>query len=379
MRSRAASIVLFSVLSVSSVASLSVKSVAAQTQSVETDPLTCWWRTDAAGVSVGEPFGVVLTCSVLDTEAARALIDESRLDPAVVQLAPFEVLRGTRAKDIVSPGRRFFQYEYSLRVVAENLFGRDAVLPPLQLSYRLESRFPGALGAAEAVQGRDFVYAMPALPVRILSLVPDHATDIHEPDASTFEQIEDRDFRATLLRGLAIVLFVLGAVTTAVVLLGFARRRAAAAPAGRGLPDAAVLQGVRRELTEIQQASRDAGWTAQLAGRALAALRIAAAYAAGRAVSQTPATPGAASIDGQIPLDGRLGRAALVSGTATAQTLPDHDELREALVRFTAVRYGREREIGLDAAALNEALDRSLDFVDRMASERTKVALPWKR
>lgn len=372
MRIRAASIaVLISVLSVSS--------VAAQTQSVETDPITCWWRTDAAGVRVGEPFGVVLTCSLLDTEAARALIDESRLDPAVVQLAPFEVLRGTRAKDIVSPGRRFFQYEYSLRVIAENLFGGDAVLPPLQLSYRLESRLPGALGGAEAVQGRDFVYAMPALPVRILSLVPDHATDIQEPGASTFEQIEDRSFRATLLRGLAIVLFVLGAITTAVVLVGSARRRAAADPAGRGLPDAAVLQGVRKELAEIQRASRDAGWTAPLAGRALAALRIAAAYAAGRPVSQKTGAPDASSMDGQIALDGRLGRAALVSGAATAQTLADHDELREALVRFTAVRYGREKDIGLDAAALNEAFDRSLDFVDRMASERTKVARPWKR
>jgi hypothetical protein len=163
------------------------------------------------------------------------------------------------------------------------------------------------------------------------------------------------------------------------VLFGFARRRAAASPAGRGLPDAAVLQGVRRELAEIRQASRDGGWTAQLAGRALAALRIAAAYAAGRPVSQKPATPGAASIDGQIPVDGRLGRAALVSGAATARTLADHDELREALVRFTALRYGRENEVGVDSAALSEALDRSLDFVDRMASERTKVTLPWKR
>jgi hypothetical protein len=68
-----------------------------------------------------------------------------------------------------------------------------------------------------------------------------------------------------------------------------------------------------------------------------------------------------------------------VSGAATARTLADHDELREALVRFTALRYGRENEVGVDSAALSEALDRSLDFVDRMASERTKVTLPWKR
>ena len=80
------------------------------------------------------------------------------------------------------PGTPFLSVtRYSLRVIAENLFGRDAVLPPLQLSYRLESRIPGALGGAEAVQGRDFMYAMPALPVRILSLVPDHATEIQEP------------------------------------------------------------------------------------------------------------------------------------------------------------------------------------------------------
>jgi hypothetical protein len=41
---------------------------------VEVDPVTCWWRTSAAAVRVGEPFGVVLTCSLLQTEAARVVV-----------------------------------------------------------------------------------------------------------------------------------------------------------------------------------------------------------------------------------------------------------------------------------------------------------------
>ena len=37
-------------------------------QTVQTDPLQCWWRTSAGAVRVGEPFTVVLTCAVLETD-----------------------------------------------------------------------------------------------------------------------------------------------------------------------------------------------------------------------------------------------------------------------------------------------------------------------
>ena len=48
-----------------------------------------------------------------------------------------------------------------------------------------------------------------------------------------------------------------------------------------------ILGAVSGELAEVQRASRG-GWTAELAGRALSALRIAGSYATGRAVGQRP-------------------------------------------------------------------------------------------
>jgi hypothetical protein len=346
----------------------------AQTENVETEPITCWWRTDAAGIRVGEQFSVVLTCSVLETQAARALADESRLDPSVVQLAPFEVVSGARSKDSVTAGRRFFQYRYELRLISENVVGRDVALPALQLSYRIESR----VQSSESLQGRDLLYVLPALPIRVLSLVPDTATDIQEPPVATFEEIEDRGFRATLLRGLGAVLVLLGAILAALVLVRFARRRAAR-PAGSVLPDAAILQGVRRELAAVQQESRAGGWDSRLMGRALAALRIAATYASGRPVTQRPATPESAALDGQISMDGRLGREVLVSGNVTAASVAENGNgaLRDALARFTAARYGRDGDI--DGPALSDALDRSLETVERMSSERTWVKRVWPR
>ena len=59
-----------------------------------TDPLKCWWRTSAGAVRIAEPFSVVLTCAVLETDAATVVVDQSRLEPSVVQFAPFEVLGG---------------------------------------------------------------------------------------------------------------------------------------------------------------------------------------------------------------------------------------------------------------------------------------------
>ncbi|HSC28531.1 MAG TPA: hypothetical protein VLD67_14730 [Vicinamibacterales bacterium] len=57
-------------------------------------------------------------------------------------LAPFEVLGGARAKDVVTAARRFIQFQYSLRIIGE-VFGGDARLPPLQVTYRVESRAGG--------------------------------------------------------------------------------------------------------------------------------------------------------------------------------------------------------------------------------------------
>src|SRR6185295_17685109 len=123
----------------------------ARAQTVETSPLQCWWRTSAGAVRVGEPFTVILTCAVLETDAATVVIDTAKLEPSVVQFAPFEVLGGSHGADLRTDLRRFFQYEYRMRLIAENQFGKDVALPETKLSYHVQSR----VGQNAAIQGRE--------------------------------------------------------------------------------------------------------------------------------------------------------------------------------------------------------------------------------
>ena len=193
-----------------------------------------------------------------------------------------------------------------------------------------------------------------------LSLVPEHATDIHEPGG-----VDVRADRGSLLsrdaasRPSRSSLFVLGA---------YDRRRARAVrpPASRATPAGRAAASTPRSCSGVRQRAgrRFSGPAATPAGRRRSPAALSPrcgsprAYAAGRPVSQTRPRPMPRRWTVRLPWTAGSAAPRTVSGAATAQTLADHDELREALVRFTAVRYGREKDVGLDAAALNEALDR---------------------
>jgi hypothetical protein len=339
---------------------------AAQDPRVEVEPVTCWWRTSATAIRVGEPFSVVLTCSLLQTEAARVAADESRLDPSVVQVPPFEVVGGSRAKDVATASRRFIQFEYRLRVIAENVFSSEVALPPLEISYRVESQVMGG----EALIGRDLTYALPPLTMRVLSLVPDTAGDIREAGVASFAEVEGLDSRATLLRAAAGVVIGLGVLMLVLALSTSIRRRRASRPSSeRVLSGAVVLSAVRRELAAIQEQVRGSGWTADLAARAVAAIRVVAAYASGRRVVQRPVS---AAAPGELLVSGRFGSPAAVS---SAVATIDDDELRDALARFDAARYGR----GDRFERLDDALDAALRRAERLASGRPLLERLWAR
>src|SRR5688500_17583669 len=240
---------------------------------VEVEPITCWWRTSVTAIRTAEPFDLRLTCSVVETDTNRVVADFSKLDPTVVQLPPFEVLGGTHAADLTTPGKRFFQYDYRLRLFSEDLFGGDVAVPPLEVSYRIESQVAGG----DTAQGREQVYQLPRTSVRLISIVPDDTSDIREAPAAAFTRIEDRESRANLLQTVATVLFGLAAVIAVMMLVGMVRRKTKTETRAHArLGPRTVLGTVSRELEEVQRASRG-GWTPELAGRALAALRVAAA------------------------------------------------------------------------------------------------------
>src|SRR4029077_12147591 len=89
----------------------------AAAQNVETEPIRCWWRTTAGAIRTGEHFSLVLTCAVLENDAVQVVPDEARLGSSVIQLAPFEIVGGSHPTDMRTADRRFFQYEYTLRLI----------------------------------------------------------------------------------------------------------------------------------------------------------------------------------------------------------------------------------------------------------------------
>jgi hypothetical protein len=345
------------------------------TENVEVEPVTCWWRTSTSAVRVGQPFDVVLTCSALETEATKAVIDRARLASAAVQLPPYEVTGGSQSDDITTATRRFMQYEYTLRLIGDDVFGAEVPVPPLQVSYRIES----TMQQSQAVQGREQTYILPPIPIRVASLVASSETHIREAPVPTLTAIAARQARGALLRTVGvIVLAVSGLLLVVAAVRSLQQRRSAVAKVrSHLLSDSAVLAGVRRELQDVQQAARG-GWNDTLAARALAATRITASYAAGQPVAQR-VVGGANGYDGQLVLRRRfgLGSSVLVSGAATAKDVAPGangvgEELRSALSDFTVARYGRGTSNG--NRDLDDAVERGLRATAREASRHTLLA-----
>jgi hypothetical protein len=359
---------------------------------VEADPIRCWWRTSTSAVRVGEPFTLVLTCAVVENETTTVVADQSRLDPAAMQLPPFEVIGGSRGSDLHGDQRRFFQYQYSLRLISEEMFGKDARIPIVQINYHLES----GVGKGEVVRGRDRTYLMPPESVRVLSLVPADATDIRDAPSSTFGDIETERFRARVLFVAAGVLFTAAALMLLVALLRLARGyREEGAIGRRLLSDGAILRGVGRELAAVRGTAGREGWSHELAARGLAALRIAgsiALIALARPVGQTVAATGIGGHEGQLLMRGGWlrGKRVLVSGSATTEALgralaaggssAGHQqalgELQTALARFTTAQFGRDEK--LDDTALGESLTDGLRVVRRLKLENLWVVKKLK-
>src|SRR3954471_16923706 len=114
-------------------------------------PIECWWKTDRSAVRVGERFSLTLTCAVLDTDKVKVVVDESSLAPSALHLVPFEIVNGQRFRDILNSPRRFFQYQYTMRVLGEEFFGKEITLPRLQLTYRVQN----SLNDRSALAGRE--------------------------------------------------------------------------------------------------------------------------------------------------------------------------------------------------------------------------------
>ena len=358
-------------------------------QTIATDPIRCWWKSGKSAVFLGEQFPLTLTCRVVDTPAIRVVADQSRLDPMAVQLPPFDVVGGTRHPDVQAGSRRFFQYQYSLRVIGDDLFGRDITVPMLDIHYRIES----AIDEDAATEGREQVYRVPALPVRVLSLVSAQAIDIRDAPVETFAEIQSGRFRANVAFTIAALLFSAGFGLLAVAAFGVIRQyRTPATPAARLLSQDAILRSARHALHTLQRDVEREGWNRDLIGRTLAVVRLGCAIALGRQPAQVAVNDEPRNQDGALVVRRGLFRPErlMVSASGNADELNQERErhsgaqhvaavqgqtpallgdFRSVLDVFTIARYGRQDN--LDRADLDRALADAVGALRQLRTNRS--------
>ena len=140
----------------------------------------------------------------------------------------------------------------------------------------------------------------------------------------------------------------------------------------------ALLAAAARELADVQQAGRG-GWTPELAGRALAALRLSGTYAMGRIAGQRLVKPGQTPVEGELLVSGNFGRTRIfASGSATSETSSSPNAphgLSDALKTLTAARYGRTEKLDSN---VDDAVATAIRITKQQRSEHSMVA-EWGR
>jgi hypothetical protein len=358
---------------------------------MEVEPIRCWRQASAGAVTIGEQFTVALTCAVFESPDAQVVPDESRLNVASIQMAPFEILGGSHPPDVRRASRRFFQYDYQLRIISRDAIGRDVNVPALTISYRIHSR----IGAAAKLEGRDLSYVLPSLPIRVLSLVPADAADIRDGSEASLAAVEALRSRSRIFEAVAIALGVLAGIVlvlAAVPLTG--RTRSTAAPDRDAIPDRAIVTSAVASLRDVQGQADRGGWTDDTIAKALSSMRVIAAAAINHPISRKPLLAGGAVPEGRLRVDhGLLGRtAATVSsavtaddlarasarnGTATLTRVQQLDRLRGALAALTAAAYRRAPE--RDATSLDEAVRHAISMANDIAGQRSWPGKRWRR
>ena len=349
------------------------------------EPIRCWRQSSAGAITIGETFSVVVTCAVYEADNAQVIPDESRLTVASIQMAPFEILGGSHPPDVHRGSRRFFQYDYQLRIIGPDAIGHDVNIPPLQISYRIHSR----VGAAATLEGRDLAYLLPMMPIKVLSMVPNDAADIRDASEASLAAVDSLRFRASLFRVLTIAFGALAAVMIVLALVPLARRSPVAAAERDRLPDRAILNRVADDLGELQKRVAG-GWSDEEVARALALIRLAAATAIDHQVSQKVLQRGEAVPEGRILVQHGLitSRSATVSSPVTADDLAraaTHSKtfsttrrqqlegLQSAMTMLTLALYRREPL--RDPTTLDDAVRHVITVAREIAQERNW----WRR
>ncbi|MBY0493639.1 MAG: hypothetical protein K2Y23_05450 [Cyanobacteria bacterium] len=353
------------------------------------EPIRCWRQATAGAVTIGESFTVVLTCAVYEADNAQVIPDESRLGVASVQMAPFEILGGAHPPDVRRGSRRFFQYDYQLRIISRDAIGHDVNIPALPISYRIHSR----VGAAATLEGRDLEYVMPMMPIRVLSLVPAGASDIRDASEASLAAVDSMRFRSSVFRALAVVFGALAAVMVVLALLPLARSKSVTAEERHRVPDRAILDRAAEDLAAVQARANAEGWSEEHVASALALMRVIAAAAIDQPITQQPVAEAKApdgrlvvhhgvvrkftvSVSSPVTADDVM-RAAVSSDAFSATRRLQLEGLQSGLSAMTNALY--RKDPARDPSSLYEAVRQAIAVARDVAGERRWQGMPWAR
>lgn len=361
-----------------------------ETEQVQLDALQCWQDVGSDSITVGEPFTMMVTCAVIETDAATTVPNEVALAPETVDLSPFEVIEGQRFPDVRDGPWRYFQYHYTLRVINEDLFGQDIEIPALELQYHIERTLDGG----STLPGRELRYILPPHPIRVMSLVPESAEGIREPAGEMFGAANTRLFRANLAALVAAAIGVVAIGFLVAALLSLRREWQGSAPKSEKLiPDSVVVRRALRELTSLQNIAQEEGWNPALVSRALTAFRLAGAAALTTPVAQEPVRSDRTRREGQLSVSRGFWHrkttalSAAVTPGAVAREVehrrrlrPDDsslgllENLQQAFQTFTVARYTPNGSIPTDQ--MTSELDRGIGAVRQL---RLRTLAPVQR
>ena len=346
-------------------------------EEVQLDALQCWRDIAVESTIIGEPFAMLVTCAVVETDTATTVPNEVALTPETIDVSPFEVIEGQRFTDVRDGPWRYFQYQYRLRITDEGFFGQDVEIPAIELQYHIERTLEGGSN----LPGRELRYTLPPHTVRIISLVPENAEDIREPDVEAFSASDERIFRANLA---TLIAGAFGLVATGFLVLALVQLRRVWRGSGpkneKLLAPSLVIRSVLSELTALQKAVLENGWSSDLISRNLTALRLASAVALTSPIAQTQVRSTQNHRDGQLKIESGLWRrtTTAVSSAITLTALGEAVEsrrkigsndprlecleiLREALDTFTVVRYTTNDD--MPTGQMTAELDRSITAI----------------
>lgn len=263
----------------------------------EIDPIQCWLKSDKSSVRIGEIFMLTLTCQVVETEYEKVVPSESMLEPSVVAFSPYEVVEGQRHSDIRNGTFRLFQYQYRLRLVGEDFFGKEIPVPQLEIKYRVERKIN-----KQNFDSREKVYQLPALQIKVISIVPKDAKDIVDVGNESFADIKTHRNRSYVAFILAGVLFLVPLAVLSMPLVRSIRQARKARSNGTGFSNAVLLRRISHELDGIRKAIPSTGWDGESVGRVLAILRIIGSIALSRQINQLPTRFESRGLEGQLKL-----------------------------------------------------------------------------